>query len=204
MRIEQDFGAWIGFQISKELPNNFKLSLDQQIRTWKNSTRIDKYFADLGLKYKINKNFSLAGGIRYTHDTNKWEEPENGFRYNVDLRFKTIVVKKFRLVYRARYQQLLTLKNRAALTPNVVTVTRHRLKGQWKAHKKHELYTGAELFVRREALRTSYLDRLRFSLGDKIKTKIGQFDVGVGYEVNLQRLDPFSFFFVKTIYNISF
>ncbi|MGH1335107.1 MAG: DUF2490 domain-containing protein [Aureispira sp.] len=201
-QVRQDFGAWIGFKIKKDFPKDFQWSLEQQIRTWKNSTRIDKYFAELGLKYTINKNFYLGTNLRYIHNTNRWEEPENALRYNMDLGFKINLGKKNRLTYRVRYQQRITHTKRA-LAPDITTVTRNRIKWQLKYKKTHKFYTGVELFIRREALRTAYMDRLRFSFGDKIKTKIGQFDVGVGYETNLQPQDPFSFFFVKIIHTLS-
>ena len=60
IQTKQDFGIWIGFRLEKDLPKKFDISLEQQVRTWRNTTRIDQYLVDLGLKYSINKNFTLS------------------------------------------------------------------------------------------------------------------------------------------------
>jgi hypothetical protein len=202
VQAQRDFGAWMGIQLKKELPKDVEWSLEQQVRTWQNSMRLDQYFVELGLQYKINKNFSLRGNLRYIHDTNQRQHPENAFRYNLDVQFKIAPRKKWHLYYRARYQQRFSYAKRA-FGPRIVSVTRHRIKTQVKFKKHHKLYAGVELFVRTAPLQTTYLDQLRFSLGDKIKTKLGVLDVGAGYEVNLQPQEPFAFFFVKAIYKLS-
>ncbi len=202
LRPRQDFGGWLGFRLEKELPKDFEVSLEQQLRTWRNSTRIEAYWAELGLKYEINKNFSLAGNARYVHDANRWKRPENALRYNLDLQFKTKIQKSWHFYYRARYQQKFAYPF-GAINFKLISKTRHKIKLQHKYKKHHKFYVATELFVRAQPLRQTYFDQLRFSVGDKIKTKVGQFDVGLGYEMNLQPQEAFSFYYFKIVHTLS-
>jgi hypothetical protein len=205
IRAEQDFGIWLGLQLKKELPEKFELSLEQQLRTCLNTTRIDAYWADLGVNYTINKNFRLQGNVRYIHDVQKTKKTENSLRYNFDLEFRTKIKKKYQLLYRFRYQQKFIdlLQRQRTTISEKESAVRNKVKFVFKYKKAHRFYFSTELFIQSEVFREAYLDKLRFSLGDKIKTKVGKFNVALGYEVNLQPNDPFSFFFLKVIYSIN-
>ncbi len=204
IRVRQDFGAWMGLKIEKDLPKGFEFSLEQQLRTCRNSTQVDNYWAELGINYTINKNFRLQGNLRYIHDVNKWKATENSLRYNLDIELRLPLHKEWRLDYRARYQQkFIDAFQFQAATINLRSSTvRNRLKLRWKYNKAHQFYYLTELFVSSDSFTKSYLDQLRFSLGDKLKTKVGIFNIAVGYEVNLQPNNLFSFFFVQLIYQL--
>lgn len=204
IKIKQDFGVWVGVVVKKKLPQNFQLSLEQQFRTCQNSSVVDAYLADLGLNYTINKNFRLHGNFRYIHDVQKWKPTENSLRYNFDLEFRTKFSKKFKLSYRLRYQQKfidLFQPEQTIITRKKSTV-RNKLKFTYKYKKTHQFYCSTELFVSTTPHQETHLDKLRFNIGNKIKTVIGQFNFAVGYEVNLQPQDALSFFFIKMIYSI--
>jgi hypothetical protein len=202
IEIQQDFGIWFGFQLEKKLPNNFELSLEQQLRTWMNTTRIDKYWAAIDLKHTLNKNFSINASLRYIHDSNKWQRPHNSIRYNLGIQFKTKIGKKFRVFYRLQYQQKFT-HNHSAFTLKKTTAIRHKIKLQLKHKKKHKFYFATELFTKPDLLTYNYFDKQRFILGDKINTKAGAFDTGVGCEINLRPNHFSSIFFLKLAYTIN-
>ncbi|BDS11434.1 DUF2490 domain-containing protein [Aureispira anguillae] len=201
---KQDFGVWVGVALKKELPSNFEISLEQQLRTCLNTTRIDNYWAELGLTYTINKNFRLNSNARYIHDVNKWKAAENSLRYNLDIEFRAKVKKKFQLFYRLRYQQKFINLLQRQRTPIAQrrSAVRNKIRGSFQYKKVHKFYFSTELFVTSEVFREAYLDKLRFCIGDKIKTNVGSFNCAVGYEVNVQVNDPFSFFFLKIVYSI--
>ncbi|CAA6810357.1 MAG: Unknown protein [uncultured Aureispira sp.] len=205
IRPTQDFGIWVGLLVKKELPEHFELSLEQQLRTCLNTTRIDDYWAALGVNYTINKNFRLYGNLRYIHDVKKTKQTENSLRYHLDLEFRAKLKKKHQLKYRFRYQQkfinlLQVQRTRIAEKESAI---RNKLKFVFRYKKVHRFYLSTELFIRSKVFREAYLDKLRFSLGDKIKTKAGALNLALGYEVNLQPNDPFSFFFLKIVYSIN-
>lgn len=200
----QDFGVWVGVVLKKKLPLNFEISLEQQLRTCLNTTKLDNYWAALGITYTINKNFRLNGNARYIHDVKKWKATENSLRYNVDLEFRTRVKKKFQLFYRLRYQQKFIdffHRQRTKIAPRTSAI-RNKIRLLFKYKKAHKFYVSSEFFVTSEVFREAYADKLRFCLGDKIKTKVGSFNCALGYEVNVQANNPFSFFFLKVVYLI--
>jgi len=205
IRAEQDFGIWLGLLVKKELPEKFELSLEQQLRTCLNTTRLDDYWAEFGVNYTINKNFRLYGNLRYIHDVKKTKQTENSLRYNFDLEFRTKIKKNYQIKYRFRYQQKFIDFFQAKYTKiaEKESAIRNKIKFVFRYKKVHRFYVSTDLFVRSKVFREAYLDKLRFSLGDKIKTKVGKFNLAFGYEVNLQPSDPFSFFFLKVVYSIN-
>lgn len=204
LKSQQDFGIWVGLMVKKELPENFEISLEQQLRTSFNSTRIDDYWVELGTNYTINKNFRLNGNLRYIYDVKRTKETENSLRYNLDLEFRTKIKKKYKISYRARYQERFIdlLRQPRATVAARESAVRNKIKLVFKYKKVHDFYFSTELFIKSQIFREAYLEKLRFFLGDKIKTKIGKFNLAVGYEFNLQPNDSFSFFFLKMIYTI--
>jgi len=202
IQTRQDFGIWIGVKLEKKLPAGFALSLEQQLRTWKNSTKIGSSVSELGINYTINKLFKLNGGFCYIYDTNKWRSPQSNIRYNFGIQLKLKINKKFTFYYRAQYQQKF-IHDYKTTTPERVSTLRHKIKLQMKYRKIHKFYFSTESFIESDITTTPYFKKQRFNLGDKIKTKTGVFDTGLGYEVNLQSNYFASFFFLKLIYIIS-
>lgn len=201
IQTRQDFGIWFGVKVEKKLPKRFRLSFEQQLRTWRNTTRIASSISELGITYAINKNFKLNGSFRYIHDTNKWQSPEDNLRYNLGIQLKLKIIKNFHFYYKAQYQQKF-VHDYKTTTPIRVSATRQKIKLQLKYKKMHKFYFSTESFIESDITTTPFFKKQRFNLGDKIKTKIGVFDTGIGYEINLQSHHFSSFVFFKLIYII--
>jgi len=210
IKVTRDFGVWIGVEYEKNIFKSCDLSLEQQIRTFKNSTVLDDYLCDIGLKYLINKKFNLGTNIRYTHNNKRVKEKENNFRYNLDIGYKKELTKKIKIHYQLRYQKeyinhyrnvyyrLTGLSSQYKYS----SVVRNKLKITFKQNKKNKYYAGAELFRLIENFREPYFNKIRFNLGEEIKSKIGEFDFSIGFEKELYSDFPYSFLFFKTIYSI--
>ncbi len=204
IEVTRDFGTWVGIELQKKIAKNFEYSFTAQVRTKHNSTRLENIIGQTGVEYTINKNFSIGGYTRYAYENKSIVDRQHNLRYHIDCKFQISPLQRFKLAYRMRYQQkFINAIGSGSSTPfaNTASYIRHRIKSTWKWHKKHKAHIGVECFIRmNEINRYPYFKKMRFVLGDEIKTKIGRFDVGVGYEHNLQPNDKFSFFFCRLVY----
>ena len=91
----------------------------------------------------------------------------------------------------------------AAAPQNIYSSSvRNKVKLMFKYNKTNRLFLSSELFKLFELFREPYFNKVRFYLGDEIKTTIGAFDCSIGFEKELHSNNPYSFIFFKTIYTI--
>lgn len=97
-----DFSTWHRVKVGGDLNKKLSLSVEQQLRLFDNSRKIDDSFTELGLNYDLPKGFEVGGAYRLT-----WFDSKNGFsnshRYNIDIAYG----KKFwklKADVRARFQ----------------------------------------------------------------------------------------------------
>jgi len=202
-KVIRDFGVWGVINIEKNIGKDFEIELAQQLRFYSTATQLDDYIVDLGGKYKINKNFRLGANLRYTYNAKRWKETENNYRYNFDLRYKGRIMENLNLHYRLRYQHEYVNTFSEYLKTNIHhSNIRHRAKAEYKINKLHTSYFSAELFRLMEPFIEPYWNKVRFFIGDEIASRIGEFDVSFGYELETNTKYPLSFFFIKTKYTL--
>jgi len=99
-----DFGMWFGIDASHNLVKKFDISLSGCIRTIDNTSRIEQYFVEGGLGYKLNKIFSVSASYRLL---NTQEKNSNFyFRHKIFFDLKgTVPVNQFSLSTRLRLQR---------------------------------------------------------------------------------------------------
>jgi len=206
IKVTRDIGLWIGLDFKKKIFKGFDLSLMQQIRTYKNVTELDDYLFDLGLKHPINKQFAIGTNLRYIYNKRRVKERENNFRYNLDIEFKKKIKSGLNFRYRLRYQkEYVNLFSGffAAAPQNIYSSSvRNKVKLMFKYNKTNRFFLSSELFRLFELFREPYFNKVRFYLGDEIKTTIGSFDCSIGFEKELHSNNPYSFIFFKSIYTI--
>jgi hypothetical protein len=202
IKVTRDFGSWAVVNIQKKLSKDFEINLEQQLRFYTNSTKIDDYIIDFGSKYKINKNFKLGANFRYTYNKKRWKETENNYRYNLDLHYKGKVSTKLKLYHRLRYQKNITDVFSVTQTNVNLSKIRNKLKIGYKINKNNMLYFSGEIFKSIEIFKTPYFNKTRFYLGDVIKTKIGDFNCSFGYEQEVNTDYPLNFLFLKIVYTL--
>ena len=210
IKVTRDFGVWIGVKYEKKIFKSFDLDLEQQIRTFKNSSMLDDYLFDIGIKYPINKEFNLGANIRYTYNNKRVKVNENNFRYNLDIGYKKELTQKIKIYYRLRYQKEYINHFRniyyrsAGISSQKIysSCVRNKLKITFKQNKKNKFYTSVELFRLIENFREPYFNKIRFNIGEETKSKIGKFDFSLGFEKELHSDFPYSFLFLKMIYSI--
>jgi hypothetical protein len=64
---EKDFGVWSSIEAEKSLGSRFELSMEGALRSFKNSTKIDQSFFELGVNYEINKFLSSELSYRISN-----------------------------------------------------------------------------------------------------------------------------------------
>lgn len=202
VKVVRDFGAWIGFNVEKEMSKKIEVNLEQQVRYYKNATKFDDYIVDLGVKYKMNKNFKLGTNFRYSYNAKRWKDAENDYRYNLDLLYSGKIFSKFNFYYRLRYQHEYVNFFEKPSSNIHYSGIRNKLKLRYTVNKKNKLYVSCELFRLMEPFKDPYFNMLRLNLGDEIKTNIGNLNCSIGYEKEINTNYPLSFLFIETVYTI--
>lgn len=199
-----DSGAWFGVKVDYKFAKNYTASFLQDVRLFNAFTTLSKTNTQLGLTYKIDKNFSIGGDVRYIIDRKNGNIYTQDLRYNIDLQVKVKLNKKIRLQYRTRVQQKHENLFPYNLNRKQETIAnwRNRIKLTYKL-KDNKIYTKAELFREFVVYRQPYFNKLRLMVGDQIDTKIGELDVSLGYERELNIRYPLRFLFVKLYYIIN-
>lgn len=206
VKVIRDFGVWFGLIYEKKISKDFDLNLEQQIRTFKNSSLLDDSFSDLGLQYSINKHFDLATNVRYIYDAKRVKEPENNFRYNFDIEYKKTIRPRLNFRYRLRYQKEYVDLFSGFFAPAPQKIyslsVRNKVRLIFKYNRTNRFFFSSEIFRLSELFREPYFNKARFFIGDKINSKIGRFDLAIGFEQEIGTEYPSSFFLIKTIYRI--
>ncbi len=201
IKTTQDVGAWMGATLKYDLTKDLDLSLSQDIRFQESLSELDKYISEIGLSYKINKEFRIGGELRYYINQKRDETQSQNWRYNLDFKYRTKLIKHLKFRYRLRHQT--AYENLFTAQPNKgesKSAIRNRVGLFYKLKNHHELYFTTEIFRTILYYRKPYFSELRFVVGDEIETKYGQFDLSFGYERELNSLYPLHFMFTRVYY----
>ena len=98
-----DFQSWYRVKVNGDLTKDLSLSVEQQVRLFDNSLKLDQTFSELGLGYDLPKGFDIAFAYRFSWNSNQDGSFSNRHRYNLDLSYGRKLW-KFRGKIRARIQ----------------------------------------------------------------------------------------------------
>jgi hypothetical protein len=197
----RDIGLWSRIGLDYKVNKDWQFSAAQEVRTNNNASRIQKSITDFDLGYRINKKFDLSGGLRYAYNRERDNSFSHNIRYNLDFKFKTELAKNFDLQYRFRYQSNYENPFTGFSDFEQTSKARNRIKLEYDK-KKHEPYFGAEIFRSFVYYRKPWFSSLRLTLGDKFDTKFGEFNLGMGYEREINLKFPLNFIFLRMNYSI--
>lgn len=197
----QDIGLWTGASLEYEFSKDYVLKFSQELRLFEDISEVEEYITDLGLEYKINKNFKLGVNLRYYLNKKKDKTISQDWRYNFDLKFKKKIIHGLKFKYRLRYQT--AYKNLfAVVSEGMESNFRNQISFNYKLNKKNDIYLGTELFRKIIDYRKPYFNKIRFLIGDEMETKVGGFDFSIGYERELNSNYPLNYFFGRIYYKI--
>ncbi len=203
-KVVQDLQLWTGAGIEKTWRKTWTLSLEEEIRFKQDISEINNFFTEAGLQYRINKNFALEGGYRYTRDRKSDGSYETLTRYNLDLRYKGRL-DFITIYYRLRYQKEVEGFNLLDQAADFEKYVRHRIRIRYNDLQKIKPYVSAELF---QLFRPDYNAELEYIrvVGGLVYEpgKIGSFDFGFGFNREFADLEPAMIYQFKVRYKYQF
>lgn len=198
----RDLGLWTGVSYAFKLSETFSVKATQEIRLFESVTKLEKSLTDIGLKYKINEEFSLGSNLRYYFDRKRTNEITQDVRYSFDLNFRKKLSKKQKLFYRARYQTAYEEPFGATLRKGGVTANfRNQIGFSYKTNKRNKLYLKAEMFREIKNLRRPYFNKFRISLGYQVKWKKNNLNCSINMERDLNSAYPLLYSYLRLKYN---
>ena len=199
-----DLQLWTGAEIEKTWGKAWSLSLAEEIRFKHNVSEINNYFTEAGLRYRINKNFALEGGYRYTRDKKSDGSYENLTRYNLDLRFSGRL-DPILIQYRLRYQKEVEGFNLFNASADYEKYVRNRLRIRYNRLLRLKPYVSAELFQLFRPYVVSDLDYIRVLAGIRYEAgKAGTFNFAFGFNREFTDLEPAMIYQFKVNYSYQF
>jgi Protein of unknown function (DUF2490) len=153
-QINTDVQLWAGFKYQVKFKNKLSLFIAPEIRLNNSLNTVKSIFPDLGMKYEINKSFSVGVGYRYSIRPNANDKN----RVNVDF-YYNLRKKKFPLSFtnRFRYQYA-----RTSFTGKTEMYLREKIKFKYNLSKLVDPYVSTEIYFK---LLKNEFRNLRFSVG---------------------------------------
>ena len=189
--VTNDIGSWLTAGFEKKLYKGFKLEFEQELRLFKNFTKIDDIISNIEFSYKINKNFSIAAGGRYTYDMDYLNNFQHDLRYNLDFSYQIKLSSVIRLGYRLRYQNEYLNCFRSREIDNLQEIKfRNRIKLEYYHKQANKFYFSAEIFRLHKIFRLPYFSNIRLFIGDKYSFGKHSLDISLGFQHFLKKESP--------------
>lgn len=141
-----DFQCWPSVKMNLEAAKNFRIHLEEEIRITENSSRIERFYTDLGGSYRLNDYLKVA--VTYRLSAYHWQdrkELKGGLFADLNFRYKFPDLK---FSYRLRVQ---TAKSEYGGEWNTMWdsyTNRHRLNIAYDwPHRPVELFAEGEAFI---------------------------------------------------------
>ena len=199
-RVVRDLHLWTGVQLEKTLAKDWTISLSEEIRFKKDVSELNNYFTDLGLEYRINRNFSLQGNYRFTRDRKKDLSFENLSRYNFDLKYKgklDFLTVKYRLRYQKEVEGFRLYDQNIPFEKHL----RHRLTLKINSMKIVEPYMSGEVFHLFRPTRYPVFEYVRLQAGVLLDLKdAGEVKAAWGFNRELGSAQPLVIYMFRLNY----
>ena len=203
-KVVKDLRLWSGARIRKTFAENWTVSLQEEIRLKENMSEINCFFTEVGLRYRITKNFSLQGDLRFTQDKKGDNSYEALTRYNFDLRYKGRL-NYLNIHYRLRYQNEVEGWNIFDPYADYERQFRNRISIRVNALKHIEPYVSAEIFQTFSPYENPHFEYYRIILGMLFEPgDFGEFKLGWGFNRELSTDYPAMIFLFKLNYTYDF
>jgi hypothetical protein len=203
-KVVRDLHLWTGAALEKKVGKDWTFSLAEEIRFKQDISEINNYFTDAGVRYRISKNFALEAGYRYTRDRKSDGTYETLTRYNLDLRYKG-QLDYISIHYRLRYQKEVEGFNLLDQGVDYEKYVRNRIRIRYDDFKKFKPYVSAEIFQQFSPNQTPEFEYVRIQGGVKYEPgKIGVFGFALGFNRELNEVEPATIYMLRANYTYKF
>jgi len=103
-QIINDAGLWSTFTLKKEITKKTTLIFDQELRLKENYTRLNLFYSNIGVNYKITKRLSIEPSYRHIDKYTTENIFSYRHRFSVDVNYK-YKINRMSYSLRARYQR---------------------------------------------------------------------------------------------------
>lgn len=203
-KVLKDLHLWTGVKIEKTFARDWTISLEEEIRLQHNISEVNNYFTEAGLRYRINRNFALGTGFRYTRDKNRDQTYESLSRYNFDLRYKG-TLDFLTIHYRLRYQKEVETARMFDGNGPYEKQFRNRIGVRVNSLKHIEPFATAEIFQVFSPYLSPMTDYWRFVTGIRFEPgKHNQIRVGWGFNREFSTPQPAMIYMFRINYTFGF
>jgi hypothetical protein len=163
---ENDYGTWLGFNVSKELSRKFDLEFEEEVRIFQQFSEINRFATSIGGSYSFNKYLKAGAGYTwiYRHDVNDsfWE---NRHRYYLQLTGK-VDIGRLSISLREKFQSTYIDKDVKGFDYSPENYLRSKLQIAWDIqNSKLEPYASAEMISQLNNPDGNEIDNMRYTLG---------------------------------------
>lgn len=102
-QIEKDAGLWTTFTLQKKITKKITIAVDQELRLRENFQRLNLFYTNIGVDYKLNKHIKISPSYRFIQKVKIDTRVSYRHRLSADLTYKK-KFNKFIISERIRYQ----------------------------------------------------------------------------------------------------
>jgi hypothetical protein len=160
----KDAGLWTSVSFEAKVVKKLTATISEEVRFNENITEAGTIFTDVGLTYKLNKHFQVAGNYRFIQKRTVEDYYSFRHRYYADVKYSH-KLKPFDISLRSRFQDQYSDIGRASDGGVPEYYVRNKLSLGLDLNKPYSPYISVELF--------SPLNYPRYNAFDNIRTSAG-------------------------------
>lgn len=165
--VVRDIESWHKIQFEYKFNKKLRLNISQHIRLEENSLKLERFFTEAELKYKIGKGFAINGAYRFISEQ-KNSGITNAHRWNIDGLYSK-KINRLNISSRIRLQTKKELPKEDNDRENYL---RLKLKFNYNIKNwKFDPYFSNEIFRTTNNTYKNTWDKYRFSIGTNYKFK---------------------------------
>lgn len=160
----KDAGLWTSVNFEAKIIKKLTATLSTELRFNENITELGTIFTDIGLEYKLNKNFQISANYRFYKKRTMYDYYRIKQRIYFDIKYSK-KLKPFQIQFRTRFQFGYADIGHDYKNGNTAYYLRNKLSLKKEIKKKYTPYVSFELFSPLNYPRTSVFDDMRATAG---------------------------------------